>query len=185
MTESRADGLIIQPVIFDDRTETYVDADQAVKIIKELEAELARDHKLGVVIQVELHREREASNQLRLALQTLVNIKRHKDDKGKDEFYLREQPLAWEKAKSVLEPTTALDGRIEPDQITVSFGNGCLWHQDCPENSHGSPMKEVDIDESAAQTLQECCSCGVRAYYPHGSIGPVVVDVVEPDKELP
>jgi len=38
------------------------------------------------------------------ALQGLVELKKYKDLKGKDAFYLQEQPLAWEQAYEALKP---------------------------------------------------------------------------------
>jgi len=36
------------------------------------------------------------------ALERLVTVKAHKDEWGKDNFYLDNQPIAWEKAKQAL-----------------------------------------------------------------------------------
>jgi len=40
--------------------------------------------------------------ELKSSLQYLVDVKMYKDIHGKDEYYLKNQPLAWEKAKNVL-----------------------------------------------------------------------------------
>jgi len=37
------------------------------------------------------------------ALQELVDLKNYKDEHGKDEFYLENQPKAWKRARAVLE----------------------------------------------------------------------------------
>lgn len=40
--------------------------------------------------------------ELYTTLKGLVELKKHKDTKGKDEFYLTEQPILWEEASSLL-----------------------------------------------------------------------------------
>jgi len=40
--------------------------------------------------------------ELGVALQTLVDLKNHKDKHGKDEYYFKQQPIAWERAKEIL-----------------------------------------------------------------------------------
>ena len=35
-------------------------------------------------------------------LTRLVNLKAHKDKYGKDEIYIKEQPILWDKAKAIL-----------------------------------------------------------------------------------
>ena len=42
------------------------------------------------------------SNELRVILTSLVNLKAHKDKWGKDELYLAEQPCLWSKARRAI-----------------------------------------------------------------------------------
>jgi hypothetical protein len=42
-------------------------------------------------------------DELMLALHNLVKLKEHKDEKGKDEFYVQNQPSVWKYAKHILE----------------------------------------------------------------------------------
>ena len=41
-------------------------------------------------------------DELEKALRTLVNLKHYKDDRGKDDYYKNNQPLAWVKAEILL-----------------------------------------------------------------------------------
>jgi len=65
----------------------------------------------------------ELKDELILALHNLVKLKEHKDENGKDEFYLKHQPHVWEYAKHVLklcegkETPDESSGLIKPDVI--------------------------------------------------------------------
>lgn len=42
--------------------------------------------------------------ELETALETLCSLKKHKDTVGKDGHYIKQQPIAWEKANQALNP---------------------------------------------------------------------------------
>jgi hypothetical protein len=58
---------------------------------------------------------------LREALSNLVKLKDYKDTHGKDEYYEKNQPLAWEAAR------TALAGEGEPQEVESEFSNALEW----------------------------------------------------------
>jgi len=52
--------------------------------------------------QEEINRLRDVNAVLSATLQSLVDLKDHKDKNGKDKYYLKNQPLAWDYARNIL-----------------------------------------------------------------------------------
>ena len=52
--------------------------------------------------QEEINRLRDVNAVLSATLQSLIDLKDHKDKHGKDKYYLKNHPLAWDYARNIL-----------------------------------------------------------------------------------
>ena len=94
----------------------------------------------------------ELRDELLLALYNLVNLKEHKDKHGKDEFYEKNQPKAWEFAKQVLKECEGKDNPnysgncIKPD-VTASVRPKCQKPEDyrCVK-LHGGCCRDLNCE---------------------------------------
>ena len=83
-------------------------------------------------------------------LTRLVDLKDYKDKYGKDEHYLREQPVLWEKARTLLKACEGKSDQTSEKDLRV-----------CDVNARFYDSDEEDEDfEEEEPDYKECMCCG-------------------------
>jgi Ni,Fe-hydrogenase I small subunit len=75
-----------------------------------------------------------------------------------------------------------------PDKITIRYERSgrCFWHIGCKARHHSQPMRVASFkeqDRCAAALF--CVACGEGGWYPHGSVGDMRCERINPTIKAP